>query len=242
MSFGILIGLSMGFIFERAKGRTAGRTPTVAPPPKTETGPAVPDPAPQSRTVLERAIDGRFTILFVLLMVILIVGASPLALELRVPVVLLTTLLTIVWALKANSRAENENWMRETYFFVKMILPLLLVGVFVAGVASELIPEEVVGEYLGDNSVSANAIAVGFGIFMYFPTLVEVPVARMFLDLGMAKGPLLAYLLADPELSFQSVLVTRRIMGNKKVAVYVLLVAVLCIVAGLMFGSVVGGG
>ena len=175
-------------------------------------------------------------------MVILIVGASPLSLELRVPVVLFTTLLTIVWALKANSRVENESWIRETYFFVKMILPLLLVGVFVAGVASELIPEEVVGEYLGDNSVSANAIAVGFGIFMYFPTLVEVPVARMFLDLGMAKGPLLAYLLADPELSFQSVLVTRRIMGNKKVAVYALLVAVLCIVAGLMFGFVVGGG
>lgn len=240
--FGILIGLTMGFIFERAKGHTAKRTPTIASPPKTETGPAVPDPVPQSRTVLERAIGARFTILFILLMVILIVGASPLSLELRVPVVLFTTLLTIVWALKANSRVENESWIRETYFFVKMILPLLLVGVFVAGVASELIPEEVVGEYLGDNSVSANAIAVGFGIFMYFPTLVEVPVARMFLDLGMAKGPLLAYLLADPELSFQSVLVTRRIMGNKKVAVYVLLVAVLCIVAGLMFGFVVGGG
>jgi uncharacterized membrane protein YraQ (UPF0718 family) len=157
-------------------------------------------------------------------------------------VVLAATVLAIIWALKTNSREENEGWMRETYFFVRMILPLLLVGVFVAGVASELIPEEVVGEYLGDNSVRANAIAVGFGIFMYFPTLVEVPVARMFLDLGMAKGPLLAYLLADPELSFQSVLVTRRILGTKKVAVYVLLVAVLCIVAGLLFGIAIGGG
>ena len=30
-----------------------------------------------------------------------------------------------------------------------------------------------------------------FGVFMYFPTLVEVPIARMFLDLGMHRGPLL---------------------------------------------------
>ena len=207
-------------------------------------GPAVApaNPYPVTRTVLERALGNRVAILFVLLMAVLIVGASPLALELRVPIALAAAVLAVFWALKTNSREENESWMRETYFFVKMILPLLLIGVFVAGVASELIPEEVVGEYLGENSLTANAIAVGFGIFMYFPTLVEVPVARMFLDLGMAKGPLLAYLLADPELSFQSVLVTRKIMGTRKVAVYVLLVAALCVAAGLIFGAFVGGG
>jgi uncharacterized membrane protein YraQ (UPF0718 family) len=240
--FGILIGLIMGFIFERAKGRAAAGPSTISHPAKAAPATAITDPPLERLTLLERAIRSRVVILFILLMGILIIGASPLALGLRIPVVLAAAVLAIIWALKTNSREENEGWMRETYFFVRMILPLLLVGVFVAGVASELIPEEVVGEYLGDNSVRANAIAVGFGIFMYFPTLVEVPVARMFLDLGMAKGPLLAYLLADPELSFQSVLVTRRILGTKKVAVYVLLVAMLCIVAGLLFGIAVGGG
>jgi hypothetical protein len=38
-----------------------------------------------------------------------------------------------------------------------------------------------------------------FGVFMYFPTLVEVPIARMFLSPGMHRGPLLAYLMADPD-------------------------------------------
>ncbi len=235
--FGVLIGLTMGFIFERAKGRTpACAGPTIESP---QAAPAAAPPG--RRTILERMIGRKVTVLFVLLVVVLVVGASPLALGLRVPAVLAASAFAAVWAIKTNSREENESWMRETYFFVRMILPLLLIGVFVAGVASEVIPEEVVGEYLGDNSLRANAIAVGFGIFMYFPTLVEVPVARMFLDLGMAKGPLLAYLLADPELSFQSVLVTRKIMGNKKVAVYVLLVAILCIIAGLIFGFIVGG-
>jgi hypothetical protein len=129
--------------------------------------------------------------------------------------------------------------MGETYFFTKMIIPLLLVGVFVAGVAAYVIPSDVIAEHLGHDTLSANGIAVAFGVFMYFPTLVEVPVARMFLDLGMAKGPLLAYLLADPELSFQSILVTRKIMGSKKVAVYVGLVAVFCTAAGLIFGMFV---
>jgi len=77
-----------------------------------------------------------------------------------------------------------------------------------------------------------------FGVFMYFPTLVEVPVAGAFLDLGMHRGPLLAYLLADPELSLQSILVTGKIMGRTKTAVYVSLVTVFSTLAGYIFGVV----
>jgi uncharacterized membrane protein YraQ (UPF0718 family) len=71
---------------------------------------------------------------------------------------------------------------------------------------------------------------------MYFPTLVEVPVAQTFLALGMHRGPLLAYLLADPELSIQSILITNSVIGKKKTATYVVLVAVFSTLAGLIFG------
>jgi len=82
----------------------------------------------------------------------------------------------------------------------------------------------------------SNFGGVLFGIFVYFPTLIEVPVAQTFLKLGMAKGPLIAYLLADPELSIQSILVTSKIIGKKKVAIYVILVAIFCTIAGLIYG------
>lgn len=88
----------------------------------------------------------------------------------------------------------------------------------------------------GRNTLWANLIGVLFGVFMYFPTLVEVPIARMSLDLGMHRGPLLAYLLADPELSLQSIMVTGRILGRKKTAVYVTLVTIFSTLAGLLFG------
>jgi uncharacterized membrane protein YraQ (UPF0718 family) len=58
----------------------------------------------------------------------------------------------------------------------------------------------------------------------------------MFLDLGMARGPLLAYLLSDPELSLQSILVLNGIMGKKKTVVYVSIVAVFSTLAGYLFG------
>jgi uncharacterized protein len=133
---------------------------------------------------------------------------------------------------------ELAGWIWEAWKFVKQIFPLLLVGVFGAGVIKQLIPAEWVRTIAGQNTLLANLVGVLFGVFMYFPTLVEVPVARMFLDLGMARGPLLAYLLADPELSLQSILVLNGVMGRKKTGVYVLLVSVLSTLAGYLFGLV----
>lgn len=146
-------------------------------------------------------------------------------------------LVTIPWvAYRSLSQNDLYNWLWETWKFIKQIFPLLIVGVFAAGVVKVLISPEWVQSLAGSNTLLANFVGVVFGVFMYFPTLVEVPIARMFLDLGMHKGPLLAYLMADPELSLQSILVTGRIMGNKKTAVYVGLVTVFSTLAGYLFG------
>ena len=139
---------------------------------------------------------------------------------------------------RAFSKEELGNWIWETWKFVKQIFPLLIVGVFAAGIVRVIIPEAWVRSIAGQNTLWANLVGVLFGVFMYFPTLVEVPVAKMFLDLGMARGPLLAYLLADPELSLQSILVLNGIMGKKKTAIYVSLVAVLSTLAGYLFGII----
>jgi uncharacterized membrane protein YraQ (UPF0718 family) len=124
---------------------------------------------------------------------------------------------------------------------VKQIFPLLLVGVFFVGVIRELIQPEWIQTLAGSNSPLANAVAVAFGVFMYFPTLVEVPVAQMFLDLGMHRGPLLAYLMADPELSLQSILMVAAVIGRPKAFAYVGLVAVFSVGAGLVYGAWVDG-
>ncbi len=139
-------------------------------------------------------------------------------------------------AARSFSKDELSNWVWETWKFVKQIFPLLIIGVFLAGIAKQIIPAAWVQAAAGQNTLLANLVGVLFGVFMYFPTLVEVPVAKMFMDLGMARGPLLAYLLADPELSLQSILVLNGVMGKKKTAVYVSLVAVMSMTAGYIFG------
>jgi len=130
-----------------------------------------------------------------------------------------------------------RSWAWESWRFVKQIFLLLVAGVFIVGVVRQWIRPEWIQALAGRNDLQGNAAAVAFGVFMYFPTLVEVPVARMLLDMGMHRGPLLAYLMADPELSLQSMLMVAAVIGRRKTATYVGLVALFSIAAGLLYGG-----
>ena len=109
------------------------------------------------------------------------------------------------------------------------------------GVIRELIRPEWIQAVAGENTLLGNFAGVVFGVFMYFPTLVEVPIAQMFLELGMHRGPLLAYLISDPELSLQSILITASIIGRRKAWVYVAWVTLFSTIAGLLYGAWVNG-
>lgn len=136
---------------------------------------------------------------------------------------------------------DVQQWLWETWRFVKQIFPLLVVGVFLVGVIRIFIRPEWIQAVAGSNTVLANLAGVVFGVFMYFPTLVEVPIAKMFLSLGMHPGPLIAYLMADPELSLQSILITSAIIGKLKAWTYVGFVALFSTLAGLTYGAWVDG-
>ncbi|WP_153161946.1 permease [Zoogloea sp. 1C4] len=146
-----------------------------------------------------------------------------------------------VLAWRRLERQALQDWLWESWRFVKQIFPLLVVGVFIVGMVRVVVRPEWIEAVAGSNSVLGNLAGVAFGVFMYFPTLVEVPIARMFLDLGMHRGPLLAYLMSDPELSLQSILIISAIIGRTKTAAYVGLVALFSAVAGFTYGAWVDG-
>jgi hypothetical protein len=155
--------------------------------------------------------------------------------------VLLGLVVLTLLAWKGLSRDELRDWLWESWRFIKQIFPLLVVGVFTVGVIRVVIKPEWIETLAGQNNILGNLAGVIFGVFMYFPTLVEVPIAQMFLSLGMHRGPLLAYLMADPELSLQSILIVSTIIGKLKSWTYVAWVALFSTLAGLIYGAWVDG-
>jgi hypothetical protein len=155
--------------------------------------------------------------------------------------VVLSVVLLAYIARKWLTQDEVRDLLWESWRFIKQIFPLLVVGVFFVGVIRELIRPEWIKAVAGRNTLPGNMAGVLFGVFMYFPTLVEVPIAKMFLSLGMHRGPLLAYLMADPELSLQSILMISAIIGKAKAWVYVFWVALFSTIAGLIYGALKDG-
>lgn len=164
------------------------------------------------------------------------------------------------------SKGETAEWIGQTWGFAKQILPLLLIGVLVAGFlfgmpggGEGFIPPAYVQMLLGERPdaflasaglaggasegfiraawpVVTNIFAAIFAALMYFATLTEVPILQGLLNAGMGGGPALTMLLAGPAVSLPSMLVIASVIGPQKTVVYIGLVVAMSTVAGLIYG------
>ncbi|MGI5858653.1 MAG: permease [Tepidanaerobacteraceae bacterium] len=139
---------------------------------------------------------------------------------------------------------ELSAWVESTWGFAQQILPLLFMGVLVAGFLmgmpgsdAGIIPSKYVAAVVGGNSLAANFLASIVGAFMYFATLTEVPILQGLLGSGMGQGPALALLLSGPALSLPSMLVINSVLGPKKTFTFVLLVIIMSTLTGFVFGT-----
>ena len=148
-----------------------------------------------------------------------------------------------------SDEEENREWTISTWEFTKQIMPLLALGVIVAGFLlgsthgdtelAGIIPDHWISSLVGGNSFASNFFASLVGAFMYFATLTEVPILQGLIGSGMGQGPALALLLAGPSLSLPNILVIHSVIGTKKTTVFVALVVVMATVSGLIYGSIV---
>ncbi|MBE0674742.1 MAG: permease [Bacteroidales bacterium] len=154
---------------------------------------------------------------------------------------------SVISLIDKSEFSDNREWIYSSWGFAKQIIPLLAIGVVIAGFLlgsthdntsiAGVVPNRWISSLVGGNSLFSNFFASIVGAFMYFATLTEVPIIQGLLASGMGKGPALALLLAGPSLSLPNMLVIRGVMGTQKTIVYIALVVVLSTIAGLVFGA-----
>jgi hypothetical protein len=177
---------------------------------------------------------------------LLVVGAVVLLVAIALPGrpnwPFLAGVLGLAW-LTAGRDGEPGEWFELPCNDTKMIVPLLLAGVLVAGFLlgrpghEGIIPSAWIAQLVGGNSLGANLFASIAGALMYFATLTEVPILQGLVGNGMGQGPALTLLLAGPALSLPSVIVINSILGTKRTATYVGLVIVMATLTGWAYGA-----
>jgi len=164
----------------------------------------------------------------------------------REPMVAFASAVVGLSLITSRHKGDAGEWFASSWALAKQILPLLLIGVLVAGALlgrpgqQGLIPSAWVTRAVGGNSLWANLFASIAGAFMYFATLTEVPILQGLMGSGMGQGPALALLLAGPALSLPNMLVIRSVMGTRKTLAYVSLVVVMATITGIAYGTIFG--
>ncbi|HIP84678.1 MAG TPA: permease [Methanothermococcus okinawensis] len=233
ITLAIIIGLTMELLFERGKKKKGkifkGKIDSISSRPWYQT----------------------LTFFLIQLLILLTITASPKFMPfLNIPVYdgiltkhVVTAVLVLILAVvvkKWYKPEEIKGWLLESYTLAKMLFPLLIIGVAIAGLISVFIPPEYISRYVGENTLFSNFIASLVGALMYFATLTEVPIVKTLMDLGMHVGPAMALLLAGPSLSIPTVLTISRVFGVVKSLTYLALVVVLSTLAGYITGIMLG--
>lgn len=149
----------------------------------------------------------------------------------------ISTIAMIFYAATLLDREKIVLWLQETWWFVKIIFPLLLGGVFLVGIIGALLPEQWVQHWLGNNTMLASFLATLIGAVSYFATMTEAPFVDMLLGLGMGMGPAITLLLVGPGISLPNWLAIARVFGIKKALVYVPVIIIAGTLAGWFFGN-----
>jgi uncharacterized protein len=148
----------------------------------------------------------------------------------------LAMVLVIVFLL-GYTKEEFKTWMGATYQFVRFILPWFLIGAIGATLVAVFVPNGLISQIAGGNSLISCLITSVFGSVMYLCPPSEVLFTRAFMDLGMGKGPALSFLLTSPAVSLPSFIVLVKIIGWKKTLTYISLLIILATIAGYIFGQ-----
>lgn len=142
------------------------------------------------------------------------------------------------YAWRVIGKERSVGWLRESWWFVRVIFPLLVAGVFIVGIIGALLPQQWIEVYLGGAGLRQSFLATVIGAVTYFATMTEASFVDTLMSLGMGKGPALALLLTGPGISLPNWLAVARVFGPGKALVYVPTIVVLGTLVGWIAGFV----
>jgi uncharacterized membrane protein YraQ (UPF0718 family) len=136
--------------------------------------------------------------------------------------------------------ARAEFWA-SLWAILRSITPYFLLGMLIAGVLSALLPEDAVPRYLGGSSgVATYLLAAIVGIPLYVCEGEEVPITYALIARGLGPGPALTFLLGSVGTCIPTILMARKIIGDRATALYAVFWFVFVISAGVLFQVLFG--
>ena len=119
----------------------------------------------------------------------------------------------------------------------KKVFPYVLIGVGIGAIIHNWIPGEWVALVLGSNNPFGVVLATLVGVPMYADIFGTIPVAEALLAKGAQLGTVLAFMMAVTTLSLPSLVMLRKAVKPKLLALFIAVCAIGIILVGYLFNG-----
>ena len=136
-----------------------------------------------------------------------------------------------------SQKARWEYAFEQVKITVKKVAPYVLIGVGIGAFIHNFIPQVWVQGLLGSSHWYSVPLATLVGVPMYADIFGTIPIAESLLAKGAGLGTVLSFMMAVTTLSLPSIIMLRRAIKPKLLAVFIAIVTVGIMLVGYFFNA-----
>ncbi|MBT5954687.1 hypothetical protein HOG98_08200 [bacterium] len=137
----------------------------------------------------------------------------------------------------SNPACHHPKFWEVTWKTTRTLGLYFLIGLFIASALTVLIPKDMIPSYIGTGPL-AYLIAALVGIPVYVCEGEEIPITRALLNLGLGAGPAFTFMMGAVGTCIPTILMAKKIIGNKPVMLYVAIWFAFATLSGYFFSLV----
>lgn len=121
---------------------------------------------------------------------------------------------------------------------IKRVWLYILIGVGIGALIHNWIPENIISAVLGKENIFSVLIATVIGVPMYADIFGTLPVAEALVGKGVGIGTVLAFMMAVTALSLPSMILLKKVVKLKLLAIFAVIVVAGIILIGYLFNAI----
>lgn len=145
---------------------------------------------------------------------------------------------TVVGAVKQTMKDRFVYARANTAEILQKVWVYVLVAIGIGGFIHGYVPEDFLVKYAGPQNPLGVPVAVALGVPLYSNAAGVIPIVYALMEKGMSMGTVLAFMMAVTALSLPEMIILRKVLKIKLLAVFVGIMTVTIIGVGYLFNAI----
>jgi len=139
---------------------------------------------------------------------------------------------------KQTSKQRINFALTNMKDIIKRVYIYLIIGIAIGAIIHGWVPEDFLFKYANKDNPLALLVAVIAGVPLYSNALGTIPIAQALIAKGVAIGTALAFMMATTALSLPEMIILRKVIKPKLIALFVVVTTIGILFVGFLFNFI----